>query len=36
MKGVIDEVFAEVLTYLLEAGYVQLQHYFVDGTKIAV
>jgi transposase len=35
MKGVIDEVFAEVLTYLLEAGYVHLEHYFVDGTKIA-
>jgi transposase len=35
MKGVIDAVFAEVLTYLLEAGYVQLEHYFVDGTKIA-
>jgi transposase len=35
MKGVIDAVFAEVLTYLIEAGYVQLEHYFVDGTKIA-
>ncbi len=35
MQGVIDEVFAEVLTYLVEAGYVQLEHYFVDGTKIA-
>ena len=35
LKGVIDEVFAEVLTYLIEAGYVQLAHYFVDGTKIA-
>lgn len=35
MKGVIDEVFAEVLQYLVEAGYVQLEHYFVDGTKIA-
>lgn len=34
MKGVIDEVFAEVLIYLIEAGYVQLEHYFVDGTKI--
>ena len=34
MKGVIDEVFAEVLEYLIEAGYVQLEHYFVDGTKI--
>jgi transposase len=35
MKGVIDAVFAEVLQYLIEAGYVQLEHYFVDGTKIA-
>ncbi len=35
MKGVIDAVFAEVLQYLVEAGYVQLEHYFVDGTKIA-
>ena len=35
MQGVIDEVFAEVLQYLIEAGYVQLEHYFVDGTKIA-
>ena len=34
MKGVIDEVFAEVLEYLIEAGKVQLEHYFVDGTKI--
>jgi transposase len=35
MQGVIDAVFAEVLQYLVEAGYVQLEHYFVDGTKIA-
>jgi transposase len=35
MKAVIAEVFAEVLQYLVEAGYVQLEHYFVDGTKIA-
>ena len=34
MKGVIDEVFAEVLEYLLEAGKVKLETYFVDGTKI--
>ncbi|MHB8113348.1 MAG: transposase [Bellilinea sp.] len=30
----IDEVFAEVLEYLIEAGKVKLEHYFVDGTKI--
>lgn len=34
MKGVIDEVFAEVLEYLIELGKVKLEHYFVDGTKI--
>lgn len=34
MKGVIDQVFAEVLEYLIEAGYIQLEHYFADGTKI--
>jgi transposase len=34
MKGVIDEVFAEVLEYLIGKGYVKLEHYFVDGTKI--
>ncbi len=35
MRGVIDEVFAEVLEYLIEAGKVKLEVYFVDGTKIA-
>ena len=34
MKGVIDEVFGEVLAYLIEAGKVKLETYFVDGTKI--
>jgi len=34
MKGVIDEVFASVLEYLIETGHVKLEHYFVDGTKI--
>jgi hypothetical protein len=34
MKGVIDEVFASVLEYLVETGHVKLEHYFVDGTKI--
>lgn len=34
MKGVIDEVFGEVLEYLIEAGKVKLEAYFVDGTKI--
>lgn len=34
MKGVIHEVFAEVLEYLVEAGYVKLEQYFADGTKV--
>lgn len=34
MKGVIESVFAEVLEYLIEAGKVKLENYFVDGTKI--
>ena len=34
VKGVIDEVFADVLEYLIEAGHVKLENYFVDGTKI--
>ena len=34
MKGVIDEVFGEVVAYLVEAGKVKLETYFVDGTKI--
>lgn len=27
-------MFAEVLEQLIEGGYVKLEHYFVDGTKI--
>jgi len=34
MKGVIDEVFAGVLEYLVKLGKVKLEQYFVDGTKI--
>ena len=34
MKEVVDEVFAEVLEYLVEEGYVKLETYFLDGTKI--
>jgi transposase len=34
MKGVIEEVFTLVLELLLEEGYVKLETYFVDGTKI--
>lgn len=34
VKEVIDQVFAEVLEYLIEQGYVKLENYFVDGTKV--
>jgi len=34
MKPVIDEVFTAVLEYLVEGGYVKLENYFLDGTKI--
>ena len=34
MKGVIEAVFTAVLEYLIDGGYVKLEHYFVDGTKI--
>lgn len=34
MKAVIEEVFTAVVEYLVEGGYVRLEHYFVDGTKI--
>jgi transposase len=34
MRGIIQEVFGAVLELLIEAGYVKLEHYFLDGTKI--
>jgi len=34
MKGVIEEVFTSVLELLVEEGYVKLENYFVDGSKI--
>jgi transposase len=34
MKGAIEEVFTRVLELLVEEGYVKLENYFVDGTKI--
>ena len=34
MKGVIEEIFAQVLELLAEQGYVKLEEYFMDGTKI--
>ncbi|GAB6928888.1 IS1182 family transposase [Paenibacillus sp. JCM 10914] len=34
MKNVLETVFTTVLQFLAEEKYVQLDHYFVDGTKI--
>jgi len=34
MKEGIEVVFGEVLQYLIEVGYVTLENYFLDGTKI--
>lgn len=34
MKDGIEAVFSAVLRYLIEDGYVTLEHYFLDGTKI--
>jgi transposase len=34
MNEGIEVVFTEVLQYLIEEGYVTLEHYFLDGTKI--
>jgi len=34
MKGEVREVFTAVLELLVEEGYVKLENYFVDGTKV--
>ncbi len=34
MKAVIDEVFYAVVEQLLDQGYIDLEKYFIDGTKI--
>jgi len=34
LKGIIDEVFTEVVDLLLREGYIKFEHYFLDGTKI--
>jgi transposase/ribosomal protein S15P/S13E len=34
MRTVIEEVFTEVLEYLIARGYVKVENYFIDGTKI--
>jgi transposase len=34
LKGIIEEVFLAVLSLLIDGGYVKLEDYFVDGTKV--
>jgi transposase len=34
MRSVIEDVFTEVLEYLIAHGYVKMEKYFIDGTKI--
>jgi len=34
MRGAIEEVFTSVLELLVEEGYVKLENYFVDGSKV--
>jgi transposase len=34
MRGIMEPVFASVLELLIDEGYVKLEHYFLDGTKI--
>jgi len=34
MKAVIEEIFAAVVEYLMEKGYVRLEYYYADGSKI--
>lgn len=33
LKGVIDAIFAEVIEYLHQEGYIHFDNYFVDGSK---
>jgi transposase len=34
MKGVIEEVFGSVVAVLVAGGHIQLENYYLDGTKI--
>jgi transposase len=34
VKDVIEDIFSSVLSLLIEEGYVKLENYFVDGTKL--
>jgi transposase len=34
LKSTIEEIFTSLLAHLIDMGYVKLEHYFVDGTKL--
>jgi len=34
IKPIIEKIFGEVLNFLMDQGYVKLENYFVDGTKL--
>ena len=34
LKQTVEQVFASLLEQLIESGYIKLEHYFVDGTKL--
>lgn len=34
LKDIIDDVFSSILELLIEDGYVKLENYFLDGTKV--
>lgn len=34
MKEVVEDVFTSVVELLLDEGYIKMEHYFLDGTKI--
>jgi transposase len=34
LRGVIDDVFGSMVFFLLDHGYIDLEQYFVDGTKL--
>jgi transposase len=34
LRSTIEEIFASLLAHLIDLGYVKLEHYFVDGTKL--
>ena len=34
LKGIIDDIFTEVVDLLLREGYIKFENYFMDGTKI--